>query len=115
MIELTSKQRKVLEKFAQPLSPLVQVGGAGLTDEQIKNIDRIIGDHELIKVKYNIIKSLAASEEKDELKQSRLALDNEIEEKTNSTHVRTIGNVAIFYRAAKEPKDRQFEKALSKA
>ncbi|MCR4790649.1 MAG: YhbY family RNA-binding protein [Treponemataceae bacterium] len=115
MIELTSKQRKVLEKYAQPLSPLVQVGGAGLTDEQIKNIDRIIGSHELIKIKYNNIKALSGTESKDELKQGRMDLDREIESKTNSTHVRTIGNVAIFYRAAEKAEDRKYEKALSKA
>ena len=53
MIELTSKQRKYLEKEAQPLSPLVLIGGAGLTDEQIKQITTVLKDHELIKVKFN--------------------------------------------------------------
>ncbi len=115
MIELTSKQRKVLEKFAQPLSALIQIGGAGLTEEQVKHINTLIASHELIKIKYNILKSLAGSESKEEISQSRHELDSEIEAKTNSTHVRTIGNVAIFYRPAKEAKDRKYEKALSKA
>ena len=53
MIELTSKQRKFLEKNAQPLSPLVQIGGAGVTAEQIKQIDSLIAIHELIKIKFN--------------------------------------------------------------
>ena len=115
MIELTSKQGKFLEKNAQPLSPLVQIGGAGLTEEQIKNIDKVLESHELIKIKYNLIKSLSDSESKEELKNDRSELDKVIEEKTNSTHVRTIGNVATFYRAAEDPEKRQFEKGLKKA
>ena len=56
MTELTSKQRKVLEKFAQPMSALVQIGGAGLTEAQVAQIDRCLADHELIKVKFNEFK-----------------------------------------------------------
>lgn len=121
MIQLTSKQRKFLEKNAQPLNPLVQVGKSGLkaettilTEEQIKHIDKVIGDHELIKVKYNVIKGLETSNGREDLKDIKDDIDREIEEKTNSTHVRTIGNVAIFYRPAEKPEDRKFEKALSK-
>jgi len=114
MIELNAKQRKFLEKNAQPMNALVQVGGAGLTDEQIKHIKNVLASHELIKVKYNVIKSLAGASERSEIKESRNELDNEIEEKTNSTHVRTIGNVAIFYRAAEKPEDREYEKGLLK-
>lgn len=113
MIEITAKQRKYLEKCAQPMNPLVQIGGAGLTEEQIKNISKVLTSHELIKIKYNIIKSLSG--ERDEIQESRLSLDKEIEEKTDSTHVRTIGNVAIFYRPAEKPADRKYEKGLSKA
>lgn len=114
MIELTPKQRKYLEKNAQPMNALVQVGGAGLTEEQIKHIDKVLASHELIKIKYNVIKSLAGASERSEIKESRNELDTEIEEKTNSTHVRTIGNVAIFYRAAEKAENRNYEKGLSK-
>ncbi len=121
MIQLTSKQRKYLEKKAQPLNPLVQVGNSGLkaettilTEEQIKHIDKVIGDHELIKVKYNVIKGLTDSNDRQDLKNIKADIDKEIEEKTSSTHVRTIGNVAIFYRPAGKAEDRKFEKDLSK-
>ena len=56
MIELTSKQRKFLEKSAQPMSPMVLIGGAGVTVEQIKQIQTVIKTHELIKVKFNEFK-----------------------------------------------------------
>ena len=103
MIELTSRQRKVLEKEAQPLSPLVLIGGAGLTEEQIKQIQTVIKTHELIKVKFN------------EFKDEKKDLSSEIAAQTDSTLVRIIGNVAIFYREAEKPADRKFAKKLAKA
>lgn len=103
MIELTSKQRKVLEKNAQPLSPLVQIGGAGVTAEQEKQIERLLGEHELVKVKFN------------EFKDEKRELSEEIARKTDSTLVRIIGNVATFYKPAKEAKDRKYEKELNAA
>ena len=103
MIELSSKQRKILERNAQPLSVLVQVGGAGVTDEQIKQIARLLDEHELVKVKFN------------EFKDEKKDLSFSIAEKTGSTLVRIIGNVATFYKPAKEAKDRKYEKELKRA
>lgn len=114
MIELNAKQRKFLEKCAQPLSALIQIGGAGLTAEQVKNIGNVIDFHELVKIKYNFIKSLAATEEKSEVNESRKNLDEEISKETGAVHVRTIGNAAIFYKPAKEEESRKFEKQLAK-
>ncbi|WP_294427429.1 ribosome assembly RNA-binding protein YhbY [uncultured Treponema sp.] len=101
-MEINAKQRKLLEKNAQPLNPLVQVGGAGVTEEQIKQITRLLAEHELIKVKFN------------EFKEEKRELSAQISEKTDSTLVRLIGNVLILYRPAKEAKDRKFEKDLDK-
>ena len=101
-MEINAKQRKFLEKNAQPLSALVQIGGAGVTENQIAQVDRLLGEHELIKVKFN--------EFKDEKKE----LSSQIAVKTNSTIVRLLGNVLILYRPAKEAKDRKFEKELAK-
>lgn len=101
-MEINAKQRKLLERNAQPLSPLVQVGGAGVTENQIAQISRLLGEHELIKVKFN------------EFKDEKHELSSEIAKKTQSTAVRLIGNVLILYRPAKEEKDRQFEKELNK-
>ncbi|MBR0099711.1 MAG: YhbY family RNA-binding protein, partial [Treponema sp.] len=42
-MEINAKQRKLLERNAQPLSPLVQVGGAGVTENQIAQISRLLG------------------------------------------------------------------------
>ena len=101
-MDINAKQRKLLEKNAQPLNALVQVGGAGVTDEQIKQISRLLDEHELIKVKFN------------EFKEEKRALSNEVAQKTDSTIVRLIGNVLILYRPAKESKNRKFESDLNK-
>ncbi|MBR1537694.1 MAG: YhbY family RNA-binding protein [Treponema sp.] len=102
MTELNAKQRKLLEKNAQSLNPLVLIGGAGVTENQIAQIDRVLNEHELIKVKFN--------EFKDEKKE----LSTEITQKTGSTFVRLLGNVLILYRPAKEIEERKFEKDLER-
>ena len=101
-MEINAKQRKFLEKNAQGLNSLVQVGGAGVTENQIAQISRLLEEHELIKVKFN------------EFKDEKRELSNEIAQKTDSTMVRLIGNVLILYRPAKEANDRKFEKNLNK-
>ena len=101
MIELNSKQRKILEKSAQSLPALVIIGGVGVTDEQINQISTVIKSHELIKVKFN--------EYKDEKK----PLSEQIAQKTDSVLVRIIGNVAIFYKEAEEEANRKFAARLN--
>ena len=96
-MELTSKQRKILEKAAHDLQPVVIVGGAGMTEGVIQMADKALADHELIKVKYN------------EYKEERQELTTELCEKTNSTLVRIIGNVAILFREAEKEEDRKFK------
>ncbi len=97
MIELTSKQRKYLEKEAHNLQPVVIVGGAGVTDGLIQMADNSLAAHELIKIKFN--------EYKDEVRE----LTAQICEKCNATLVRIIGFTAILFREAEEPEDRKFK------
>lgn len=93
MIELTSKQRKELEKIAHDLQPVVIVGGAGVTDGLMDMVDKSLVAHELIKVKFNEYK-----DEKQELTQ-------QICERTDATLVRIIGNIAILFREKEEKDD----------
>ena len=97
MIELTSKQRKYLEKEAHDLQAVVIVGGAGVTDGVISMTDNALAAHELIKVKFN--------EYKDEIKE----LTSELCEKTNATLVRIIGFTVILYREAEEKENRKYK------
>ena len=97
MIELNSKERKILEKAAHDLQPVVIVGGAGVTEGLVKMVDSSLAVHELIKVKFN------------EYKDEKVELVNQICNQVNSTLVRIIGNVAILYRPAEKPEDRKFD------
>ncbi len=97
MIELTSKQRKNLEKLAHDLQPVVIVGGAGVTDGVISMVDNSLAAHELIKVKFN--------EYKDEIRE----LTTELCEKTDATLVRIIGFTVILFREAEEEEDRKIK------
>lgn len=97
MIELTSKQRKNLERLAHDLQPVVIVGGAGVTDGVISMVDNSLAAHELIKVKFN--------EYKDEIRD----LTTELCEKTDATLVRIIGFTVILFREAEKEEDRKIK------
>lgn len=102
MINLNSKQRKLLEKYANKIEPVVIVGAAGVSDGVTGKISGELEIHELIKVKFN------------EFKDEKQELTKGIVNSTDATLVRLIGNVAILYKAAKELKDRKYEKELNK-
>lgn len=102
MMELNSKQRKLLEKVAHDMSAVVIIGGAGLTEGVEKMTDTQLSSHELIKVSFI------------EYKDEKVELTNELAEKCNATVVRIIGNKSILYRPAKEAEKRQYEKSLNK-
>ena len=53
MIELNSKQRKFLEKEAHGLSPVVIIGGGGISEGLIEMVNNSLFHHELIKIKFN--------------------------------------------------------------
>ncbi len=89
-MELTSKQRKQLEKIAHPLNPVVIVGAAGVTDGVIEMVNKTILSHELIKVKFN------------EYKDEKQELTENICSTTGATIVRIVGNVAILYKQNEE-------------
>jgi RNA-binding protein len=101
MIELSSRQRKILEKHAQQLSPSVLIGQAGVSDQSVAQIDLMLKSRELIKIKFNEFK-----EEKRELSE-RISLS------CHASLVRIIGHVAIFYRPAEQSDKRLYEKELS--
>ena len=50
MTLLSEKQKKHLRRLAHPMSPIVMLGNAGLTSGVVQELDRALGDHELVKV-----------------------------------------------------------------
>ena len=96
-MELTSRQRKQLTSLANPLNPLVIVGGAGVTESLEKMVLECLNAHELVKVKFN------------EYKDEKVELSNQIAEKCNAVLVRIIGNVAVFYKESDDEEKRHIK------
>lgn len=92
MITLTPAQRQYLKGLAHPLSPVVIIGDKGLTDAVIKETDRALKAHELIKVK-------AGSDEKE----TRAQWLEQICQKLGASAVQQIGKVLVIYRPAEKP------------
>ena len=102
MIELSSRQRKILEKYAQPLQSVVIVGHNGVTEAVEKMTDTALAAHELIKISFN------------EFKDEKRDLAASLSKACSAVLVRVIGNKAILYRPAEKADDRKYEKALEK-
>ena len=84
---LTEKQKKYLRRLAHPLNPLVMLGQSGLTDNIVKETDRALNDHELIKVSARIGD-----------RETRDAAFASLTRLTASELVQRVGNVAVLYR-----------------
>ena len=67
------------------------LGNAGLTDGVVKELDRALTDHELVKVTARVGKRTARD----------AALDD-LAARTSSEIVQRIGNVGVFYRRRAE-------------
>jgi len=91
---LSEKQKKHLRRLGHPLSPIVMLGNAGLTPNVVKELERALADHELVKVSARVGERSARD----------AALD-ELAKQTSSEIVQRIGNVGVFYRrSAQIPK-----------
>ncbi|HEY0801859.1 MAG TPA: YhbY family RNA-binding protein [Steroidobacteraceae bacterium] len=84
---LSEKQKKHLRRLAHPLSPIVMLGNAGLTNGVVSEMDRALTDHELVKVSARVGERTARD----------AALDD-LANQTSSEIVQRIGNVGVFYR-----------------
>jgi RNA-binding protein len=77
----------MLKARAHSLEPVVIIGGKGLTDEVVKEVDRALGAHELIKVR-------APAMDRDARERALKALC----ERTGAAAVQSIGKVFVLYR-----------------
>lgn len=107
MIELTAEQRRTLRAAAHHLHPLVTVAGKGLSDTVLKEIDRTLGAHELIKVKCQGIE-----------REEREAMLTDICARIECAPVQHIGNVLVLWRekpaSIPEPAPKRGAKPLTK-
>lgn len=92
-MELTTKQKQYLKGLAHHLSPVVILGGNGLTEGVLAEIDNALIHHELIKVKIT-----GADRETKQL------IINAIIRETQSATVQIIGHILVLYRESEEKK-----------
>ena len=85
-VTLTPRERAHLKARAHSLEPVVQIGNAGLSDAVVKELDRALSAHELIKVK------MAGDRE------AREALGHTICERTDAAPVQQVGKVLVIWR-----------------
>jgi RNA-binding protein len=90
-ITLTPKERQALKALAHGLKPVVLLGSAGLSPSVVKEIDRALLAHELIKVK-------VPNDDRDE----REAIFATVAENLSAARVQAIGKLLVLFRPAPE-------------
>ena len=88
-IQLTPKERQALKARAHGLKPVVLLGNSGLSAPVMKEIDRALAAHELIKVKVP-----------GDDREQRDSLFAEVAEALSAARVQLIGKLLLFYRPA---------------
>ncbi|RNF82570.1 ribosome assembly RNA-binding protein YhbY [Montanilutibacter psychrotolerans] len=88
---LTSAQTRFLRGQAHDLKAMLQVGGKGITDTLVAEVDLALEHHELIKIKVGA-----------EDREARDAMIAEIATRTNAALVQRIGHTAVLYRESRE-------------
>ncbi|WP_078120543.1 ribosome assembly RNA-binding protein YhbY [Thiosocius teredinicola] len=92
-MKLSESQKRHLRGLGHHLKPVVWVGQHGLKDSVIAEIEQALDSHELIKVK------IAADRE------TRVAIGEDICEKTHAEPIHSIGQMLILFRRnAEKPK-----------
>ena len=89
---LTSRERANLKAQAHALEPLVHVGSAGVTDALVAEVDRALTAHELMKVKVGT-----------DDREARVAMGDDIAQRTDAAVVHRVGKVVILWRPRPEP------------
>lgn len=90
-LTLTPKERQTLKGRAHKLNPVVLLGNAGLSEPVLKEIDRALQAHELIKIRVP---------NDDEAERHRISI--EIASRLGAARVQSIGKVLVLYRPAPE-------------
>jgi len=90
--QLTPAERRALRARAHALDPVVLIGDEGLTTAVLKEIERSLNAHELIKVR-------VAGEDRD----ARSDTLRRVCEDLGATAVQHIGKILVIYRQRSEP------------
>jgi RNA-binding protein len=95
MSKKTNQDIKQLRAIGHKLNPVVTIAGNGLTESVLAELERALGDHELIKVK------LAVGS-----REARTAVAQEICDRSGAELVQSIGNVVVILRRSANPDPR---------
>ena len=87
---LSAAEKKHFRGIGHHLKPVIQIGGNGLSEALLAELDRAREEHELIQVKVH-------AEDRD----GRRAVIDALPAAVGCELVNTIGNIALIYRAAK--------------
>jgi RNA-binding protein len=88
---LRNAQQRYLRGLAHALKPVVQIGGKGLSDSVLAELDIALEHHELIKVK-------VSAEDRD----ARDEMVAEMVMRSRANLIQRIGNVATLYRRSQD-------------
>ncbi|MBD3584641.1 MULTISPECIES: ribosome assembly RNA-binding protein YhbY [Salinimonas] len=92
-MKLSNKQKQFLKGLAHSLKPVVQLGGNGLTEGVVAEIDNALNHHELIKVK-------VPTDDREE----KTLINDAIVRETGAVKVQVIGHMLVLYRPTEERK-----------
>ena len=98
MRALTQGERKLLRGLGHELRPLIHVGKEGLTEAVVRELDKALGAHELVKVKF-----LGA--DRAQVRGFREA----IEERLGCAVVGAVGHMALLFRQQPDVRKRKIE------
>jgi len=90
-VALTAAQTRFLRGQAHDLKALLQISNKGVTPAFLAELDAVLEQHELVKVK-------VAGEDRE----ARDAMIGELAEKADAALVQRIGHTAVLYRPSKE-------------
>lgn len=88
---ISGKQRATLKSLSHGMRPLIQIGKNGLNDGFFIQLDRLLEDHELVKIV--VLKNSP---------EDVTSIVETILEKTESEFVQSIGNKLTIYRRSEE-------------
>lgn len=96
---LRGKDRFYLKSLANNLKPLAQIGKSGISDGLINQLDKLLEDHELVKI--NVLQNSP-----DDAKN----MTEEILNRTGAEFVQQIGSKITIYRESEENKQIEFDR-----
>ncbi len=88
---LTKQQLRNFRSQAHHLKPVLMVGEKGITENLTSELERVLEDHELIKV-------TIASADRDE----RKSLTQTLCKTSGALLIQTIGRISVLYRKSKK-------------